>query len=77
MLAGGFKGPIWLVNPRHAAVEGQRCFSSVKELPEAPDLAVMATPANGRYMATAAGNEHLYALADLDQLFHHLWVGKC
>lgn len=44
MLAGGFKGPIWLVNPRYTAVEGQRCFSSVRELPEAPDLAVIATP---------------------------------
>jgi acetyltransferase len=44
MLSGGFKGPIWFVNPRHQVVEGQRCFGSVAELPQAPDLAVVATP---------------------------------
>ena len=44
MLAGGFKGPIYFVNPRHETIEGQRCFHSVAELPEAPELAVIATP---------------------------------
>lgn len=44
MLGGGFKGPIWFVNPQHSAIEGQRCFGSITELPEAPDLAVIATP---------------------------------
>lgn len=44
LLAGGFSGPIWLVNPRHSAIEGQRTFASIAELPQAPDLAVIATP---------------------------------
>lgn len=77
ILPSGFNGPIWFDNPRHATIEGQCCFGMAKERAEVSDLTVIATPANGRYMATAAGNEHLYALADLDQLFHHFWVGKC
>src|SRR6516225_6616738 len=42
--AGGFAGPIWLVNPKYRAIEGQDCFSSVSALPAAPDLGVVATP---------------------------------
>jgi acetyltransferase len=47
LLAGGFAGPIWAVNPRHggASVLGVPCFASVAELPAAPDLAVIVTPA--------------------------------
>ena len=44
LLAGGFNGPIRLVNPRHQMIEGQPCFSSVIDLTETPDLAVLATP---------------------------------
>lgn len=44
LLRGGFKGPIWLVNPRHAAIEGQTCYPSVSDLPAAPDLAILVTP---------------------------------
>ncbi len=42
--AGGFDGPIWLVNPRHKEIEGEPCFPSVDALPAAPELAVIATP---------------------------------
>ena len=45
ILSGGFKGPIWLLNPRHGEVCGRRCYGSVAELPSTPDLAVIATPA--------------------------------
>ncbi len=44
LLAGGFKGPITPVNPKHAEIEGRRCFADVAALPVAPDLAVIATP---------------------------------
>jgi acetyltransferase len=44
LLQGGFKGPIWLVNPKYATVGGQPCFASVAALPAPPDLAVIATP---------------------------------
>jgi len=41
---GGFAGDVWLVNPKHAAIDGATCYPSVSELPAAPDLAVIATP---------------------------------
>jgi acetyltransferase len=42
---GGFAGPIWMVNPNHAEVGGTRCYPNAASLPEAPDLAIVATPA--------------------------------
>lgn len=42
--AGGFAGPVWPVNPRHAALEGVPCFASPADLPQAPALAVVCTP---------------------------------
>ncbi len=47
ILAGGFPGPIWPVNPKHGAVAGLPCFAAVADLPEAPDLAVILSPAEG------------------------------
>ena len=44
LLAGGFAGPIWLVNPKHSSIEGHDCYPSVAALPAAPDLAVIVTP---------------------------------
>ncbi len=44
LLAGGFAGPLYPVNPRHARIAGRRAFRDVTSLPEAPDLAVIATP---------------------------------
>ncbi|MDO9400493.1 MAG: bifunctional acetate--CoA ligase family protein/GNAT family N-acetyltransferase [Polaromonas sp.] len=42
---GGFKGPVWPVNHRHASVDGGPAWPDVESLPEAPDLAVICTPA--------------------------------
>ncbi len=47
LLGAGFAGPVWPVNLRHAVVAGRRAYSSVAELPEAPQLAVICTPAPG------------------------------
>ena len=44
VLAGGFAGPVYLVNPKHPRIAGQDCFLSIDELPEPPELAVIATP---------------------------------
>ena len=44
MLSGGFTGPVWPVNLRHATIAGQKAYRSVGKLPEAPDLAVICTP---------------------------------
>ena len=43
---GGFKGPIWPVNPRHATVDAGPAWPDVASLPEIPDLAVICTPAH-------------------------------
>jgi len=40
----GFEGPVWPVNPKYSEIDGRRCFASVAELPQAPDLAVIVTP---------------------------------
>jgi acetyltransferase len=44
---GGFAGPVWPVNIRHTEVGGVRAYRTVTELPAAPDLAVLCTPAPG------------------------------
>ena len=45
LLRGGFRGPIWPVNLRHATVAGREAYPEVAALPAAPDLAVICTPA--------------------------------
>ena len=42
--AGRFKGPIYGVNPKHATLDGATVFAHPKDLPQAPDLAVLCTP---------------------------------
>ncbi len=41
---GGFAGPIYPVNPTATEICGLRSYPSVRELPEPPDLAVIAVP---------------------------------
>lgn len=43
-LKGGFDGKIWCVNPKHSAVQGQRCYPDIESLPEAADFAIIAIP---------------------------------
>jgi acyl-CoA synthetase (NDP forming) len=42
LIDGGFAGPIYPVNGRGGTVQGLPAFSSIAELPEAPDLALVA-----------------------------------
>ncbi|MGI4845651.1 MAG: GNAT family N-acetyltransferase [Janthinobacterium lividum] len=44
LLAGGFKGEVWPVNPKYRELAGRRCYAGVAELPQAPALAVICTP---------------------------------
>lgn len=44
MLDGGFSGPVWPVNPKHATIAGRPAFAGVAQLPAAPDMAVICTP---------------------------------
>ena len=45
LLRGGFRGPVWPVNLRHATVAGREAYRSIESLPAPPDLAVICTPA--------------------------------
>lgn len=44
MRRAGFTGPIHLINPRHAQIDGAPCHASVAALPQTPDLLVVAAP---------------------------------
>ena len=45
LIRARFKGRIYPVNPKHEKVQGRRCYPEVGALPQAADLAVIATPA--------------------------------
>ncbi len=40
LLRGGYTGGIYPVNPRYDELQGQRCYASLDELPEVPDLVI-------------------------------------
>ncbi|HVJ12353.1 MAG TPA: CoA-binding protein, partial [Burkholderiales bacterium] len=43
--AGGLRGGLYLVNPKHRTIFGQRAYARLTDLPRPPDLAVIVTPA--------------------------------
>ena len=45
MRAASFKGTLFAVNPRYTTIFGGKCYASLSDLPETPDLIVIATPA--------------------------------
>lgn len=49
---GGFAGSIHLVNPRHAEIDGSPCAARLADLPEPPDVAIIAAP-RGQVLAVA------------------------
>ena len=63
----GYAGEIWPVNPHRDSVEDLPCFRAVEDLPEAPDAAFIAVPAEatievvGRLAAIGAGGCVCYA----------------
>ena len=40
----GYGGGLWPVNPKHSEISGIRAYPSIKDLPAAPDLAIIAIP---------------------------------
>ena len=46
LLQGDFDGQVWPVNLRHATVAGVKSYPRIASLPEAPDLAILCTPAS-------------------------------
>lgn len=45
LLEKGYRGKIYPINPRYAEMHGMPCYASIDALPEAPDLAIVALPA--------------------------------
>jgi acetyl coenzyme A synthetase (ADP forming)-like protein len=45
LVAGGFTGPLWVVNPHADEIEGVRAVPTVGDLPEPVEMAVIAVPA--------------------------------
>ena len=45
LIEGGFAGPVHFVNLHGGQIDGRPVYRSVLDLPEAPDLAVILTPA--------------------------------
>ena len=46
VLAGGFEGPVWPVNPKYADLDGRAVFSDVADLLEPPSVALICTPSH-------------------------------
>src|SRR5690606_31663105 len=44
VIEGGYQGTVYPVNPRAAELHELRAYASVRDLPEAPDLAVIVVP---------------------------------
>lgn len=47
----GFKGRIWPVNPKVDEIAGLKCYGSVADLPEAPDVAIVLLGADRAHLA--------------------------
>jgi acetyltransferase len=61
--SAGFKGSIGLVNPHYAEIEGIKALKTIQELPQAPDLLVIATPPKSVPGIVAAAGEKGVATA--------------
>ena len=46
LAAAGLRGELYAVNPKHRTLFGRRAYARLQELPRAPDLAVVVTPAH-------------------------------
>lgn len=47
LIEQGFKGKVYPVNVKRKEILGRKCYSSVKDIPEKVDLAIIAIPAKG------------------------------
>jgi acetyltransferase len=47
MVAAGFKGKIFPVNPNADTIEGLKCFPDIPSIGQIPDLVIIVVPANG------------------------------
>ncbi len=42
LLSSGFSGPVYPVNPKYDSLHGGRCYASLVDLPQPPDLVIYA-----------------------------------
>jgi acetyltransferase len=61
--SAGFKGSIGLVNPRYAEIEGIKALKTIQQLPQPPDLLVIATPPKSVLGIVVAAGERGVATA--------------
>jgi acetyltransferase len=47
LIEGGYEGKLFPVNPKYDQVQGRQCHARLTDLPETPDLAVIAIPIAG------------------------------
>ena len=45
VVASGYRGAVYPVNPNYTEIQGRPCFASIDSLPEVPDCVVVALPA--------------------------------
>jgi acetyltransferase len=45
LIDGGYEGRIYPINPNATEILGLKCYGNIKDVPEAPDVAVIAIPA--------------------------------
>ncbi|MBN2271362.1 MAG: acetate--CoA ligase family protein [Sedimentisphaerales bacterium] len=45
MIAAGYKGQIFPVNPKAEEIEGLKCYASLESIPDAPELVLIVVPA--------------------------------
>ncbi len=64
IVAGGFEGPVYPVNPRGRSMAGLSCLASAADLPAGTELAVIAVPPDAvPAVATQCGRRGVRALA--------------
>src|SRR5215831_19414139 len=64
----GFAVPTWPVNPNATEIAGQRCYASLRDLPQTPDCVIIAVPADAvldvATQAAALGVRGVYVVSE-------------
>src|SRR5436189_1131915 len=70
LLESEFSGRVYAVNPKHSAIQNKACYSSLDEIEDNIDLAIIATPANTiPKIVSECGNKGIHHLIILSQGF--------
>ncbi|PZN79766.1 MAG: GNAT family N-acetyltransferase [Candidatus Methylumidiphilus alinenensis] len=76
LLAGGFAGPVYAINPKCQEISGKPCFASLDSLDKQIDLAVIAAPADTvADIIRVCGEHRVYAAIVLSYGFGELEGG--